>query len=122
MTICLHPSRPVGNGAVGGGSPSPGLSARPSQLGITCLTPGPRYSGSVRAMSGLGRLVLGTLLAGVLVAGLLLPFSVGMGIAANQVTTAIESAQSDPLDGDIPLRTTFTDSAGTPIATFYDQN
>ena len=73
-------------------------------------------------MSGLGRLVLGTLLAGVLVAGLLLPYSVGMGLAANSVTTAIEDAKSDPLDGEIPLRTTFTDAAGTPIATFYDQN
>src|SRR6478672_5863123 len=73
-------------------------------------------------MSGLGRLILGTLLAGVLVAGLLLPYSVGMGIASNQVTTAIEGAQADPLDGDIPLRTTFTDASGAPIATFYDQN
>jgi len=73
-------------------------------------------------MSGLGRLVLGTLLAGVLVAGLLLPVSVGFGLASNDVTTAIEGATADPLDGDIPLRTTFTDAAGTPIATFYDQN
>lgn len=73
-------------------------------------------------MSGLGRLVLGTLLAGVLVAGLLLPYSVGLGVAANEVTTAIEDAKSDPLDGEIPLRTTFTDASGAPIATFYDQN
>jgi len=66
--------------------------------------------------------VLGTLLAGVLLAALLLPFSLGAGAAANAVTTAIESAQSDPLNGDLPLRTTFTDSSGAPIATFYDQN
>jgi membrane peptidoglycan carboxypeptidase len=73
-------------------------------------------------MSGLGRLVLGTLLAGVLVAGLLLPVSFGIGLAANEVTTAIEGAQADPLDGEIPLRTTFTDASGATIATFYDQN
>src|SRR6478609_9637144 len=73
-------------------------------------------------MSGLGRLVLGTLLAGVLVAGLLLPYSVGVGLASNDVTTAIEGAQADPLDGEIPLRTTFTDASGATIATFYDQN
>ena len=73
-------------------------------------------------MSGLGRLVLGTLLAGVLVAGLLLPYSVGMGLASNAVTTAIEGAQADPLEGDIPLRTTFTDAGGTTMATFYEQN
>ena len=73
-------------------------------------------------MSGLGRLVLGTLLAGVLVAGLLLPLSVGVGLASNDVTTAIEGAQADPLDGEIPLRTTFTDASGATIATFYDQN
>jgi len=76
----------------------------------------------VRVSSGLGRLVLGTLLAGVLLAGLLLPYSIGMGLTANAVTTAIEDAKSDPLDGDIPLRTTFTDASGKPIATFYDQN
>ncbi len=66
--------------------------------------------------------MLGTLLAGVLVAGLLLPFSVGVGLASNDVTTAIEGAQADPLDGEIPLRTTFTDASGATIATFYDQN
>jgi len=73
-------------------------------------------------MSGLGRLILGTLLAGVLVAGLLLPYSVGMGIATNAVTEAIDDAQADPLTADIPLRTTVTDSTGAPIATIYDQN
>ena len=66
--------------------------------------------------------MLGTLLAGVLVAGLLLPYSVGLGLASNEVTTAIEDAKADPLDGEIPLRTTFTDANGTPIATFYEQN
>ena len=73
-------------------------------------------------MSGLGRLILGTLLAGVLVAGLLLPMTLGVGLAANSVTNAIEDAKSDPLDGDVPLRTTFTDAAGAPIATLYTQN
>ncbi len=73
-------------------------------------------------MSGLGRLILGTLLAGVLVAGLLLPYSIGIGLASNSVTNAIEDAKSDPLDGDVPLRTTFTDASGALIATIYDQN
>ncbi len=73
-------------------------------------------------MSGLGRLILGTLLAGALLAGVLLPVSVGAGITANAVTTAIEGAQADPLDGEIPLRTTLTDAAGAPLATLYDQN
>jgi membrane peptidoglycan carboxypeptidase len=73
-------------------------------------------------MSGLGRLVLGTLLAGVLVAGLLLPYAVGTGIASNAMTDAIDDAKADPLNADIPLRTTITDSAGAPIATIYDQN
>src|SRR6476661_352261 len=73
-------------------------------------------------MSGLGRLILGTLLAGGRVAGLLLPYSVGMGIASNAVTDAIDDAKADPLNADIPLRTTITDSAGAPIATIYDQN
>ena len=48
--------------------------------------------------------------------------TLGVGLAANSVTNAIEDAKSDPLDGDIPLRTTFTDASGAPIATIYDQN
>ena len=50
------------------------------------------------------------------------PRFVGLGLASNEVTTAIEDAKADPLDGEIPLRTTFTDASGAPIATFYDQN
>src|SRR5664280_3621311 len=50
------------------------------------------------------------------------PMTLGVGLAANSVTNAIEDAKSDPLDGDIPLRTTFTDASGAPIATIYEQN
>ncbi len=73
-------------------------------------------------MSGIGRLVVATLLAGVLVAGLLLPYTMGIGMASNEVADAIESAPSDPMDEPIPLRTTITDNAGKPIAYLYKQN
>lgn len=81
-----------------------------------------RYPRLVRVLGGLGRLLLGTLLAGALVAGLLLPYSVGLGMASNEVALAIENAKSDTLDEPLPLRATLTDAAGTPIAYSYEQN
>lgn len=76
----------------------------------------------MRALNGFGRLVLGTLLAGVLVAALLLPAAVGVGSATNAVADAVDNAQADPLEGQIPLRSTIQDSAGGTIATVWTQN
>ncbi len=76
----------------------------------------------MRALNGFGRLVLGTLLAGVLVAALLLPAAVGIGSATNAVADAVDNAQADPLDGQVPLRTTITDSTGATVATLWKQN
>ena len=73
-------------------------------------------------MTGLGRLVIGTLLAGALVAGLLLPYTLGLGLASNKVAAAVQGAEAATLDAPIPLTTTFTDAAGTPIAYTYTQN
>lgn len=76
----------------------------------------------MRALNGFGRLVLGTLLAGVLVAALLLPVAIGVGSATNAVADAVDDAQADPLDGQIPLRTTIDDSTGATMATLWTQN
>lgn len=76
----------------------------------------------MRALNGFGRLVLGTLLAGVLVAALLLPAAVGIGRASNAVADAVDDAQADPLEGQVPLRTTITDSTGATVATLWKQN
>ena len=76
----------------------------------------------MRVIGGLAKLLVATLMAGILVAGLLLPYTVGMGLAANKVTEAVDSANADTMDEPLPLRTTVTDSAGTTIAYVYDQN
>ncbi len=73
-------------------------------------------------MSGVAKLAIATLVAGVLVAGLLLPYSIGVGLASNQVADAIESAPSDPMNEQAPQRTTITDGTGKAIAYLYDQN
>jgi membrane peptidoglycan carboxypeptidase len=72
---------------------------------------------------GLAKLLLACLMAGVLLAGLLLPYAMGVGLAANKVTTAVESADTKLLDmAQLPLRTTITDNAGNDIAYIYEQN
>jgi membrane peptidoglycan carboxypeptidase len=76
----------------------------------------------VRVIGGLAKLLVATVMAGILVAGLLLPYTVGLGLAANKVTEAVESANADTMDEPLPLRTTVTDSAGNTIAYVYDQN
>jgi len=73
-------------------------------------------------MSGVAKLAIAILVAGVLVAGLLLPYSIGLGLASNQVADAIESAPSDPMDEQAPQRTTISDDTGKAIAYLYDQN
>jgi len=76
----------------------------------------------VRVMSGIVRLLVATLLAGVLVAGLMLPYFLGVGLASNQVTSAIADVQSDDFNDPVPQRTTITDAKGNTITTLYDQN
>lgn len=62
-------------------------------------------------------------MAGVLLAGVIVPYTMGLGLAANKVTDAVQSADIQLLDmSKIPLRTTITDDAGEPIAYIYDQN
>jgi membrane peptidoglycan carboxypeptidase len=77
----------------------------------------------VRILGGLAKLLVATVMAGILVAGLLLPYTVGLGLAANKVTEAIESANTSSLDmSTLPLRSTVTDADGNPLAYLYDQN
>ena len=77
----------------------------------------------MRIISGLAKLLVATAMAGILVAGLLLPYTVGLGLAANKVTDAIESANTATMDmSAMPLRSTITDANGNVIAYVYDQN
>ncbi|MEO7126781.1 MAG: penicillin-binding protein [Nakamurella sp.] len=78
----------------------------------------------MRIFGGLAKLLIATVMAGVLLAGLLLPYAMGVGLTANKVTKAVDSATTKLLDmTKLPLRTTILANDGkTPIAYIYDQN
>ncbi|GAA2988395.1 transglycosylase domain-containing protein [Actinokineospora diospyrosa] len=61
------------------------------------------------------------LLAGVLVAGMMFPIVGALGVASNRASDTIDSVSADLVSTPQPLITTITDSAGTPIASLYDQ-
>jgi membrane peptidoglycan carboxypeptidase len=61
------------------------------------------------------------LLAGILVAGVLFPVAGAVGLASNTASETVDSMSSELANVPPPLVTTITDSAGTPIATLYDQ-
>ncbi|MEA5359317.1 transglycosylase domain-containing protein [Amycolatopsis sp., V23-08] len=75
----------------------------------------------MRKADGLFKLIGLCLLAGVLVAGMLFPVVGAAGVMSNQASETVEKTSSDLADIPPPLVTTVTDSAGTPIATLYDQ-
>ncbi|MFG1640720.1 transglycosylase domain-containing protein [Amycolatopsis sp. NPDC049252] len=75
----------------------------------------------MRKADGLFKLIGLCLLAGVLVAGMLFPVVGAAGVMSNQASETVEKTSSDLADIPPPLVTTVTDSAGTPIATMYDQ-
>ena len=77
----------------------------------------------MRIFGGLAKLLIASVMAGVLLAGLLLPYAMGTGLAANKVTSAVESADTKLLDmSKLPLTTTVTDADGNVIAYVYEQN
>lgn len=61
------------------------------------------------------------LLAGILVAGVLFPIAGGIGVASNKASETVDSMSAELANVPPPLVTTITDSAGSPIATLYDQ-
>jgi membrane peptidoglycan carboxypeptidase len=60
-------------------------------------------------------------LAGVLVAGILFPVAGATGVISNQASDTVDRTSSDLVDIPPPLVTKITDSAGTQIATLYEQ-
>jgi membrane peptidoglycan carboxypeptidase len=60
-------------------------------------------------------------LAGVLVAGVLFPTAGAAGVLSNQASDTVDKTSSDLADIPPPLVTKVTDSAGTQIATLYEQ-
>jgi membrane peptidoglycan carboxypeptidase len=62
------------------------------------------------------------LLAGIVVAGMAFPITAGLGLVASDTGDSVNTVSSDLVDGPLPQTTTVTDSAGVPIARFFEQN
>jgi membrane peptidoglycan carboxypeptidase len=61
------------------------------------------------------------LLAGVVVAGMAFPVTAGLGLVASDTGDSVNTVSADLVNGPLPQTTTVTDSAGTPIARFFEQ-
>jgi membrane peptidoglycan carboxypeptidase len=62
------------------------------------------------------------LLAGVVVAGMAFPVTAGLGLVASDTGDSVNTVSADLVSGPLPQTTTVTDSAGVPIARFFEQN
>ena len=62
------------------------------------------------------------LVAGVLVAGIAFPAVAGLGLVSNDAGDTVTTVSTDVVDGPLPLTTTVTDAAGSPIARFFEPN
>ncbi len=93
-----------------------------SQGGSSCPLPQvARTLDHVRVGDSLLKMLGLCLLAGVLVAGMLFPLVGALGVVSNRASDTIDSVSADLVATDPPLITTITDSAGTPIASLFDQ-
>ena len=61
------------------------------------------------------------LLAGVVVAGMAFPVTAGLGLVASDTGDSVNTVSADLVEGPLPQSTTVTDSAGVPIARFFEQ-
>jgi membrane peptidoglycan carboxypeptidase len=62
------------------------------------------------------------LLAGIIVGGMAFPITAGLGLIASDTGDSVNTVSADLVDGPLPQTTTVTDSAGAPIARFFEQN
>ncbi|WP_233159245.1 penicillin-binding protein [Pseudonocardia sp. MH-G8] len=62
------------------------------------------------------------LLAGIVVGGMAFPITAGLGLVASDTGDSVNTVSADLVDGPLPQTTTVTDSAGAPIARFFEQN
>ncbi|MDN5750600.1 MAG: transglycosylase domain-containing protein, partial [Pseudonocardia sp.] len=66
-------------------------------------------------------LLLGlSLLAGIVSAGIAFPAAIGLGLVANDTSDSVGSVSGDVVDQPLPQTSVITDSAGAPIARFFD--
>ncbi len=69
----------------------------------------------------LGKLLGLCTVAGVLLAGMFFPVVGGLGLLSNRADDNVGTVSADLAGGQLPVVTTVTDSAGTPIAYLFDQ-
>lgn len=62
------------------------------------------------------------LVAGIVMAGMTFPIAAGIGLVSQDAGDSVNSVSTDLVDGPLPETTTVTDSAGVPIARFFDPN
>ncbi len=75
-----------------------------------------------RVLRPVGLLLGLSLVAGVLVAGISFPAAAGLGLVSNDAGDSVTTVSTDVVDGPLPVTTTVTDSAGAPVARFFDPN
>jgi membrane peptidoglycan carboxypeptidase len=73
-----------------------------------------------RLLRPVGLLLGLSLVAGVLAAGISFPAAAGLGLVSNDAGDTVTTVSTDVVDGPLPETTTVTDSAGQPIARFFD--
>lgn len=73
-------------------------------------------------MRPIGLLAALALAAGVVIAGMAFPAAVGLGLMSNAAGDSVTTVSTDVVSGPMPLTTTVTDAAGTPIARFFEPN
>jgi len=74
-----------------------------------------------RVLRPVGLLLALCLVAGVVVAGMAFPVAAGLGLVSNDAGDSVNTVSTDLVDGPLPETTTVTDSAGAPIAWFFEQ-
>jgi membrane peptidoglycan carboxypeptidase len=77
---------------------------------------------SRRVLSAVAVLSVLCVVAGVVAAGMAFPLAAGFGLVVERAGDNVNSVSTDLVDGPLPQTTTVTDSAGHPIARFFDPN
>ena len=88
----------------------------------SCLVPGDLTQVWGRVARPVAMLLGLCLVAGVVVAGMAFPVAAGFGLVSNDAGDSVNSVSTDLVDGPLPQTSTVTDSAGNPIARFFDPN
>ena len=62
------------------------------------------------------------LVAGIVAAGMAFPVALALGVVSDEAGDSVNSVSADLATGQLPQKSTITDSAGKPIGYLFDQN